>query len=301
MDFLQFASIDIGSNAIRFLLCYVFETEAGPYFRKGILLRVPLRLGEDAFRFGRISIENEKKLISTMHSFRHLMDTQTIVDYRAYATSAMRDAANTPYIVEHVERECGIKINVISGEEEANVISGEEVPSFLHVRKNKVLFVDVGGGSTELTFHSKNKSAKESFNIGTIRSLHKTVEKSEWSRLHDWLHEVGAGNSGVPILGSGGNINKIYKIKRRRVSDLHITTHALEEFYNEIKDKSDTEKIINYQLNPDRSDVIVPASEIFLDIINITGTKKIYVPKTGLSDGIVRSLYEQYKASQTHN
>lgn len=167
---LKFASIDIGSNAIRFLLAYVFETEDGPFFRKGLLLRVPLRLGDDAFKLKRISIEKEKQMIETMHSFKHLMKAQDIISYKAFATSAMRDAINGPLIVDHIKKTTGIKINIISGEEEANVISGEEIPAFIKA-KDKILFVDVGGGSTEITYHNKKKSVRESFNIGTIRYM----------------------------------------------------------------------------------------------------------------------------------
>ncbi|MFT5512538.1 MAG: exopolyphosphatase/guanosine-5'-triphosphate,3'-diphosphate pyrophosphatase [Bacteroidia bacterium] len=291
---LKFASIDIGSNAIRFLLAYVYETEDGPLFRKGLLLRVPLRLGDDAFKLGRISIEKEKQMIETMHSFKHLMNAQEIISYKAFATSAMRDALNGPVIVDHIEKTTGIKIDIISGEEEANVISGEEIPKYIKA-KDKLLFVDVGGGSTEFTYHNKKKSIRESFDIGTIRYMTDTVHKDEWKRLKKWLAEHKLTESNIPILGSGGNINKIYKQQRRRTSDLHISTESLRQFYEEMRVLTYTERIIQHNLNPDRADVIIPACEIFLGIIDLTGTKKIYVPKIGLSDGIVRSLYQDYK------
>ncbi len=294
---LKFASIDIGSNAIRFLLAYVFETPDGPFFRKGLLLRVPLRLGEDAFKLKRISIEKEKQMIDTMHSFKYLMDAQQIISYKAFATSAMRDAVNGPLIVDHIQKKCGIKIDIISGEQEANVISGDEIPAFIKTR-NKILFVDVGGGSTEITYHNKKKSVRESFNIGTIRAMINEVKDSELDRLKDWLDSNKLIDSSIPILGSGGNINKIFKLKRRRNSDMHISASALAEFYKEIKPLSYTERIVQYNLNPDRADVIIPACEIFQNIINHTGTKKIYVPKIGLSDGIVRSLYSDYKQTE---
>lgn len=297
MDTLKFASIDIGSNAIRFLLSYVFETPEGPFYRKGLLLRVPLRLGEDAFKLGRISIEKEKQMIETMHSFKHLMRAQNIISYKAFATSAMRDAVNGPLIVDHIKRTCNINIEIISGEQEANVISGEEIPSFLKA-KNRILYVDVGGGSTEMTFHDKNASYRESFNIGTIRTMIDKVDKKEWKRLKSWLTEYKLMDSSIPLLGSGGNINKIYKIKRRRNSDFHLSTEALKGFYDELKNYTYEERIINYNLNPDRSDVIMPACEIFLKIIDYTSTKRIYVPKMGLSDGIIRSLYTDYKKNQ---
>lgn len=290
---LKFASIDIGSNAIRFLLAYVFETENGPFFRKGLLLRVPLRLGDDAFKLGRISIEKEKQMIETMHSFKHLMNAQDIISYKAFATSAMRDALNGPLIVDHIKKTTGIKIDIISGEQEANVISGEEIPAFIKA-KDKILFVDVGGGSTEITYHNKKKSVRESFNIGTIRYMMDEVSQDEWKRLKKWLSEQKLIDSSIPILGSGGNINKIYKAQRRRNTDVHITTAGLRQFYEQMKPLSYTERIIQYNLNPDRADVIIPACEIFLSIIDFTSTKKIYVPKIGLSDGIVRSLYQDY-------
>jgi exopolyphosphatase / guanosine-5'-triphosphate,3'-diphosphate pyrophosphatase len=296
LDYLKFASIDIGSNAIRFLLSYVFETERGPFFRKGILLRVPLRLGEDAFKLGEISKDKEEKLIHTMHSFRHLMVTQDIIAYKAFATSAMRDASNNVEIVEHIKEHCDIEINVISGDEEANIISGHEIPRYLRAR-NKMLFVDVGGGSTEFTYHNNQTVIRQSFNVGTIRLMYDSSHGEDWKSLNNWLDETGLKGSSVPILGSGGNINKIYKIKRRRTTDLHITAQNLRDFYQEVSSLTEVERVLQYQLNPDRADVIVPACEIFLNIIDITQTKVIYVPKTGLSDGIVRTLYEQYKES----
>lgn len=294
---LKFASIDIGSNAIRFLLCYVFETPEGPFFRKGILLRVPLRLGEDAFTLGRISIEKEKKMIDTMHAFKHLMDSQDIISYKAFATSAMRDAINGPLIVEHISKKCKIDIDIISGDQEANVISGEEIPKFIKA-KDRILYVDVGGGSTEFTYHDKKTSFRESFNIGTIRYMYDQVAKAEWKRLKSWFKKHDLINSEIPILGSGGNINKIYKMRRRRTSDFHISSSTLSKFYEELNSLKYEERIVQHNLNPDRADVIIPACEIFLNIISHTGTKKIYVPKTGLSDGIVRSLYEDFIKSE---
>lgn len=192
-----------------------------------------------------------------------------------------------------LKKTTGIKINIISGEEEANVISGEEIPAFIKA-KDKILFVDVGGGSTEITYHNKKKSVRESFNIGTIRYMMDEVSKDEWKRLKKWFAEHKLIDSSIPILGSGGNINKIYKQQRRRNTDMHITTAGLRQFYEQMKPLTYTERIIQYNLNPDRADVIIPACEIFLSIIEFTSTKKIYVPKIGLSDGIVRSLYQEY-------
>ena len=294
---LKFASIDIGSNAIRMLFCYVFETSDGPFFRKGILLRVPLRLGDDAFKLGRISTQKEKQMISAMHSFKHLMDSQQVISYRAYATSAMRDAINGPLIVEHISKQCGIDIEIITGEQEADVISSDNTPEFLKTH-DPVMYADVGGGSTELTIHNGDIEYRESFNIGTIRYMINKVDQEEWTRMKEWLKSHGLKNSDIPIIGSGGNINKIYKMRRRRDADFHISSATLKNFYEEAKDLSNEERMIKYNLNPDRTDVIIPATEIFLSIINYTGSKKIFVPKMGLSDGIIRGLYEEYKEGQ---
>jgi exopolyphosphatase/guanosine-5'-triphosphate,3'-diphosphate pyrophosphatase len=290
---LKFASIDIGSNAIRFLLAYVIETKDGPVFRKGLLLRVPLRLGDDAFKLGRISIEKEKQMIETMQAFKHLIKGQNVIAYKAFATSAMRDAINGPVIVKHIKNTTGIEIHIISGDQEANLISGEEIPAFIKA-KDKILFVDVGGGSTEITYHNNKTLVRESFNIGTIRHMMDEVDKSEWKRLKQWFKDYKLLNSKIPMLGSGGNINRIYKQQRRRNTDLHISTDALRQYYDQIKSVSFEDRIVKYNLNPDRADVIIPACEIFLTIIGYTDTSKIYVPKIGLSDGIVRSLYQDY-------
>ncbi|MCB9246231.1 MAG: exopolyphosphatase [Flavobacteriales bacterium] len=300
MNYLRFASIDIGSNAIRLLSSYVFETEEGPYFRKGLLVRVPVRLGEDAFRYGKIMKDKEYKLTETMLSFKHLMLAMDVHSYKAYATSAMRDASNGREIVEHVEEVSGIRIEIISGEKEASVISGTSVPQFIEDIPERVLFMDVGGGSTEFTLIGDQEMVSESFNIGTIRSLFHSIHSTEWKRLKKWLKSIGLLDSKIPILGSGGNINKIYKIKRANPLDYFITTGSLEQFYKDIKDLSYQERIVKHQLNPDRADVIQPACEIFLKVIEHVGSERIYVPKTGLSDGIVRDLYEDYLQQAEH-
>lgn len=300
MNYLRFASIDIGSNAIRLLSSYVFETEEGPYFRKGLLVRVPVRLGEDAFRYGKIMLDKQHKLTETMLSFKHLMLAMDVHSYKAYATSAMRDASNGKDIVEHVEEVSGIKIEIISGEKEASVISGNSVPQFIEDIPERILFMDVGGGSTEFTLITEQGLISESFNIGTIRALFHSVHSTEWTRLRNWLKKIDILGSGIPILGSGGNINKIYKIKRANSIDYFISSQDLLNFYNDIKDLSYQERIVKYQLNPDRADVIKPACEIFLRVIDKLESKRIYVPKTGLSDGIVRDLYEDYLQQAEH-
>ena len=293
---INFASIDIGSNAVRFLLSYVIETEKGPFFRKGILLRVPIRLGEDAFLHKRILKPNRVALMEAMHSFKHLMNVKEIQGYKAFATSAMREASNGEELVKRIQEETGIRIEIISGDKEADVISGDNIPAYLAKRK-KLLYMDVGGGSTEFTYYQKKKMVKRSFDIGTLRLKNGLITPRQWEKLKEWLCELGRENSGIPLVGSGGNINKIYKLKREK-NRYYITSDDLFEFYEEAKQLTETERITTYNVNPDRADVILPASKIFINVIKTTGTKKIYIPKTGLSDGIVRQLYTEYIAEQ---
>jgi exopolyphosphatase/guanosine-5'-triphosphate,3'-diphosphate pyrophosphatase len=292
----NFASIDIGSNAVRFLLSYVIETEEGPFFRKGILLRVPVRLGEDAFLHKRILKSNRVALMEAMHSFKHLMNVKEIQGYKAFATSAMREASNGEELVNQIEKETGIHIQIISGDKEADVISGDNIPAYLAKRK-KLLYMDVGGGSTEFTFYEKKSTERRSFNIGTLRLKNGLITPRQWEKLESWLEELGLKDSGVPIVGSGGNINKIFKLKRAK-DRYYITSEDLFEFYEEANQLTETERITTYNVNPDRADVILPASRIFINVIKTTGTKKIFVPKTGLSDGIVRQLYTEYITEQ---
>lgn len=256
---------------------------------------MPVRLGEDSFQHGRITDDKRERLALSMRAFNDIMKAQDIISYKAFATSAMRDADNADEVVDYVADFSGIRIEVISGEQEANVISSKFIPDFV-TEKEKILYVDVGGGSTELTLVTKKEKVfQESFNIGTIRYLYDQVTLDEWRRLRQWISDKKLDNSKVILLGSGGNINKIYKLKREKNDDLHITSSLLKEFHDEAKSLTYHERMLRYQLNPDRADVIVPASDIFLKIVEQTGTKKIYVPKSGLSDGIIRTLYKEYK------
>jgi len=299
VNYLRFASIDIGSNAIRFLSSYVFETDKGPYFRKGLLVRVPIRLGEDAFRYGKISTDKEHRMTEALLSFKHLMAAMDVHSYRAFATSAMRDATNGIEITQRIEGKTGINIEIISGEKEASVISGTQLPDFIE-HEEEMLYMDLGGGSTEFTILRKNEYIQESFNIGTIRELFHSVHSTEWKRLKKWFKTQGLLKSRIPILGSGGNINKIFKIQRRNNSDYHILPEDLTNFYNQIKELSYQERVVKYRLNPDRADVIKPACEIFMKVVEMVQSDKIYVPKLGLSDGIIRDMYNEYMEEAKH-
>ncbi len=294
MKYLKFASIDIGSNAIRLLFDNVFETAEGPVFKKALLVRVPIRLGEDSFIIGKISDEKIDHLVDCMKAFAFLMKAHEVISYKAFATSAMRDASNTTEIIERVKSESGIQIELISGDKEAEVISSRFLPNNLKSKK-QVVYVDVGGGSTELSMIDKGeKTISRSFDIGTIRLLHHKVSLQQWAKLNNWIKVNIPLHSDIPIIGSGGNINKIINLVPES-NDKFITYKQLLQLYNDVKILSIDDRMIKYMLNPDRADVIVPAMEIFLKISELIGSSKIYVPQTGLSDGMVRSLYKEFK------
>jgi exopolyphosphatase/guanosine-5'-triphosphate,3'-diphosphate pyrophosphatase len=292
----KFASIDVGSNAVRLLFTNVFETPEGPVFRKLSLVRVPIRLGEDAFIHGKIGEEKSDQLIKTMRSFKHLMNVHQVLDYRAYATSAMREASNSPFIISEIKGYADIDLEIIGGEEEADTISFEDLPEFMpHIEG--AVFIDVGGGSTELTYLKNGKKVDSiSLKIGTVRLLHNTVGEQLWQEMKAWLKKNDLFHSGTPIIGTGGNINKILKVLRKQPNDYFIKVADLSHYKQELEAVGFDERITRFVLNPDRADVIIPASQIFLTAANWLRSELIYVPKVGLSDGIARGLYRKYKA-----
>jgi len=294
VKYLKFASIDIGSNAIRLLFDNVFETDEGPVFKKALLVRVPIRLGEDSFIHGVISEEKIIHLIDCMKSFAFLMKAHEVISYKVFATSAMRDASNSDEIIKRVKKESGIQIEIISGDTEADLISSKFLPNQLK-NKKQVVYVDVGGGSTELSLIDQGeKRSGRSFDIGTIRLLHQKVSYQEWAKLNNWLKVNIPWHNDVPIIGSGGNINKIINLVED-TGKKFVSVKQLKLLHADMKLLNADERIIKYMLNPDRADVIVPAMEIFLKIAEWMGSSKIYVPQTGLSDGMVRSLYKDFK------
>ena len=294
MKLYKFASIDVGSNAVRLLFTNVFETPDGPVFRKLSLVRVPIRLGEDAFILGKIGEEKSDQLIKTMRSFKHLMNVHQVLDYRAYATSAMREASNSPFIISEIKGYADIDLEIIGGDKEADTISFKDLPDYLP-HMDGAVFIDVGGGSTELTYLKNGEKVDSiSLKIGTIRLLHNTVDQRLWEILEAWFDKNSLLNSGTPILGTGGNINKILKILRKQQNDYFIDVNDLAAFKIQLETVDYDERISKYVLNPDRADVIIPASQIFLSAAKHLGSETIYIPKVGLSDGIARSLYKKY-------
>ena len=296
MKFIKFASIDVGSNAIRLLFTNVFETPHGPVFRKLSLIRVPIRLGEDAFVQGKIGDLKSDQLVKTMRSFKHLMNVHEVQDYKAYATSAMREASNSQYLINEIKEYADLDLEIVSGDIEAQTISSETIPEPLPKFKNAV-FIDVGGGSTEMTYLKNGKKHSSiSFKIGTIRLLHDTVSNDLWDDFDQWFVDQKLINKAVPLIGTGGNINKLLKVLRKKSTDYQIAVADLATFNDTLKQLDYDERIVRYILNPDRADVIVPAGDIFLRAAKSLNSKRIYIPKVGLSDGIARQLYKDLKA-----
>ncbi len=295
---MKFAAIDIGSNAVRLLFCNVIEN-GEVSFKKAELIRIPIRLGEDSFLLKEISKEKANKLVSAMIAFSHLMDVFEPIDYRACATSAMRDAANGKEIIERIKKEAGINVEIIDGKKEAEIIYSNHVAEHLDDDKSYI-YIDVGGGSTELTLFSNHRVvASKSFNIGTIRMLHSQIDKEQWTAFKDWVKETTAPFKPIMAIGSGGNINKIYKMLRKKDKPLHFT--ELKTLSDILNSYTYEDRMKKMNLNPDRTDVIVPAAKIFRAVMKAAQAEEIIVPQIGLSDGIVHLLYEKYKEALREN
>lgn len=294
---LNFAAIDVGSNAVRFLIKSVNAGDPPDRLTKTVLLRVPLRLGEEVFSVGEVSASKKKQLLRTMKAFRQLMKVYDVESYRACATSAMRDAANGEKIVREIHNKTGIKLEIIDGQEEARMVYDSHIADLLG-HDGHYIYVDVGGGSTEISLISQgNLVCSESYNIGTVRLLGGSVKKEDWEMLHRDLSALSADYPGLKIIGSGGNIGKLYRLQGNK-DDNCLKISDLEQFYEELKQMSVEDRIRKYRFNPDRADVIVPAAEIFLDIAHRVHADAIWVPSIGISDGIIHALYMKYLAEE---
>lgn len=291
---MKFAAIDIGSNAVRLLFCNVYENKDKTAFKKAELIRIPLRLGEDTFLNKKISEKKIQKLITAMKAFKSLIEVYDAIDYRACATSAMRDAENRYEIAERVKKEAGIKIEIIDGKTEADIIYSNHIEEHLD-KNNNYLYIDIGGGSTEITLFSKNKVVvSQSFNVGTVRMLHNQIDKEYWSYFKNWVKEITSDYKPLIAIGSGGNINKLYKMTGKK-GNRPLSVTKLKSLCELIESYTYEERIQVLGLNPDRADVIVPASKILLSVLKKAEIEKILVPQIGLSDGIVHQLYEKKK------
>ncbi len=297
---MKFAAIDIGSNATRLLFCNVIHEEGKePVFKKAELIRIPLRLGEDSFGRNKIGKEKTERLITSMKAFRHLIKVYDAVDYRACATSAMRDAENRWDIIDRIRKEAGIKVEIIDGKTEADIIYSNHIEKYLD-KENAYLYIDIGGGSTEITLFAKGKVvASQSFNVGTIRMLQEQIDKDYWSYFKKWVREITEGKRPITAIGSGGNINKLFKMTRKK-ENKPLAVSRLKSMCEVIESYSYEDRIKILGLNPDRADVIVPACKILMSVLKHSQADKIIVPQFGLSDGIVHQLYEKYRQKNIH-
>lgn len=292
---MKLAAIDIGSNAARLLISEVLhEPGSKPQFTKLNLVRVPLRLGFDVFEKGRISAQREGMFLDTMRAYRYLLNVYNVRQLRACATSAMRDAANGPDIIRRVKEETGITIEIISGDKEASLIYENHIAENLD-KEHSYLYIDVGGGSTELTFFSDGKLRyKESFNIGTIRLLKGQVDENTWEEMKEHLKNNTRSALPMIAIGSGGNINKVFSMSKKKEGK-PLTLELLKDYHKELSGFSLEDRIRLYKLREDRADVIVPALQIYINVMRWAEIDLIYVPKIGLADGLVQSLYEELR------
>jgi exopolyphosphatase / guanosine-5'-triphosphate,3'-diphosphate pyrophosphatase len=291
---LKFAAIDIGSNAIRLLIEEVYTDQDKFHIEKVSLTRVPVRLGEDVFSKGKISKEKTRQLIKSMQAFWNLMEVHNVEIYRACATSAMREAKNKKEIIAKVLKESKIDIEVLTGAEEARLIFSNSAAQNLRPDLN-YLYIDVGGGSTELTLIKNGKKIKsKSFAIGTVRMLVRGSKPSQWKKIQEWVQGSLASTDKVTAIGTGGNINTMFKIQGKKPSEL-ITYDEIKVQYKELTSISIQERIIRMRMKPDRADVIIPAAEIYLRIMEYGNISSMMVPKIGLSDGMILDMFETWK------
>lgn len=290
---MRLAAIDIGSNAVRLLIQDVTYDKTGTLVYTDVnLIRVPLRLGFDVFETGEISDKKIYEFTETMHSYKHLLNVYNVFKLRVCATSAMRDATNSAQVIAHIKKETGLEIEVISGNEEAQVLFETHLAESLDA-SNSYLYIDVGGGSTELTLFSKNKVlAKKSFNIGTIRLLKNKVSDSTWDEMKSFVKYHTTQISPLLAIGSGGNINKIFSISKRK-NGKPLALEIIKTYYKEMQALSITERMQQYGFRQDRADVIVPALEIYVNVMRWANITEIYVPQIGLVDGLIKLMHTE--------
>lgn len=291
---LRLAAIDIGSNAARLLITEVIEDGGSTSFNKLNLVRVPLRLGFDVFEQGVISKPKMGMMLQTMKAFKHLCNAYDVQHIKACATSAMRDAKNASDIIRKVRLEAEIQIEVISGDYEANLIYENHVAETMD-KDHSYLYIDVGGGSTELSFFSNGILIyKKSFNIGTIRLLKNMVTENEWDEMKETIRAVTKGHKEVVAIGTGGNINKVFSMSKKK-DGKPLNLELLRDYYKELSSVTLAERIVKYSLREDRADVIVPAILIYINAMRWANADVIFVPKIGLADGLIRHLWKDVK------
>ena len=294
----KYAAVDIGSNAIRLLIATVIEKEGFPtQFKKTSLVRLPIRLGADVFLKGNISSGNYKRLLDAMQAYSLIIKTHNVVAFRACATSAMREAKNGKEIVSKLKAATGIDIQIIDGNDEAAIIASTDLKQL--ISDNKVfLYVDVGGGSTEFTVFANGKNiASHSFKLGTVRIINGMVEDTMWEQAQQWVTQHTKAYSKINVIGSGGNINSIYRFSEKKVGQ-PLSYLFMSNFYEKVKQYDYNQRVFELKMNPDRADVIIPATRIYLSAMKWAKAKNMYVPKIGLADGIVKQLYNERNANK---
>ena len=289
---MRYAAIDIGSNAVRLLIADIIENNGSVSFKKNTLIRVPLRLGDDAFLDHKLSDKKTTDLIKTMQAFGKLMEVYKVVDYMGYATSAMREADNGEEIAKQIKSEAGLDIEIVHGQKEAGMIYASHAEQTIDKSKN-YLYIDVGGGSTELSFFSSGEMwASQSFNIGTIRMLDNQDTEENWNDMKDFIRENTKQFKVISGIGTGGNINKLYKLSEEK-DKAPLTFGKLKALYSYLTSFSLKDRINVLGLNQDRADVIIPACEIYMTVMKWANIKNIYVPTVGLVDGVIQTLIEK--------
>lgn len=289
---MRYAAIDIGSNAVRLLIADIIQNNKTISFKKNTLIRVPLRLGDDAFLDKLISPNKTDELIKTMVAFRNLIDVYKVTDYLACATSAMREAKNGNLIVEKIKEQAGLDLEIVEGQREANIIYASHFEQSLDRKKN-YLYIDVGGGSTELSVFSNGELiSSRSFNLGGIRILDNQDKDETWIEMKEWVKNMAQSYKNLSGIGTGGNINKLFKMAEGKDGS-PITFTKLRELYSYLNSFSLKDRINVLGLNQDRADVIIPACEIYLTVMKWGGVKQIFVPRVGLVDGLIQLMIDK--------
>ena len=295
MKLKKFAAIDIGSNAIRILIANIIQTEHNVVFQRNSLIRSPVRLGEDSFTLGEISPKSLKRFVKTMKAFKLLMNIHGVSHYKAFATSALREANNSSYVIKTVKKKAGIKVEIIDGTKEAEIIFNSKISEFINTQKT-FLFVDVGGGSTEFTFINEgNHIVSKSFKIGTVRLINNLIDNRVWVGIENWIKKNSIKYDKITLMGSGGNINKLFKLSNIKEGK-PLSKIKLSQLFNQLEKLNYEERVLKFELNPDRADVIVPAARIYLKALEWSGGQKIYVPRFGLSDGMIKYMYKNFNS-----
>lgn len=295
---MKFAAIDVGSNAVRLLLKRVIDDGHDIIYKKESLIRMPIRLGDDAFMEQRISEDKTRQLISAMKGFKHLMDAYQPINYLAYATSAIREAVNGDEIAGRIKKETGIALKIIDGQKEAHAIFSNHVEENLE-NGGEYLYIDAGGGSTELILFAEGKIiASDSFRVGAVRILQGLDTKDDWAQIKNWVKKNAKPYKKLVAIGSGGNINKIYRFARKEEGK-PVSYKKIIKIKNYIEKYSLSDRIKILRLRPDRADVIIPAINVYLSVFKWAGIEKMYVPQIGLADGMIHILYNQFKDGQT--